>query len=56
MRGILVDSSAFLSLEDPAERSPADASSALRELVGARTRLVATNFVFDELCGLPHSG
>jgi predicted nucleic acid-binding protein len=48
MRGVLVDSSAFLSLEDPTERSHADSARTLRELVSARTRLLSTNFVFDE--------
>jgi predicted nucleic acid-binding protein len=45
---VFVDSSAFLSLEDPDERSHSESSSALRELVHRGLGLVTTNFVFDE--------
>ncbi|MDQ3991963.1 MAG: PIN domain-containing protein [Actinomycetota bacterium] len=49
MSGVaLVDSSAFLSLEDPDERSHREARRALEDMVEAGTRLVTTNFVFDE--------
>lgn len=48
MTGVLVDSSAFLSLEDATEQAHTSTTRALRELVSARTRLLTTNFVFDE--------
>lgn len=48
MNAALVDSSAFLSLEDPDERSHEAALRALRDLVESGVRLVTTNFVFDE--------
>ncbi len=48
MRSVIVDSSVFLSLEDPAERSHTAAVGSIRELVSSRVRLVTTNFVFDE--------
>jgi predicted nucleic acid-binding protein len=48
MNGVFVDSSVFLSLEDPAEHSHAFAMRTFRELVSARSPLVSTNFVFDE--------
>ena len=48
MRQVLIDSSAFLSLEDPDERAHAATRSAFRELVSTGVRLVTTNFVFDE--------
>ncbi len=48
MRTALVDSSAFLSLEDPDERSHLRARRTLEELVGSGGRLLTTNFVFDE--------
>lgn len=48
MRLVLVDSSAFLSLEDPDERSHARARQALKDLVAGGARLLTTNFVFDE--------
>jgi uncharacterized protein len=48
MRSVIVDSSAFLSLEDPAERSHDDTVAAVREFVSSRVRLLTTNFVFDE--------
>ena len=43
-----MDSSAFLAIEDPSERSHSQASEALRELVAGKARLLTTNFVFDE--------
>jgi predicted nucleic acid-binding protein len=45
---VIVDSSAFLSLEDADERSHQRTRDAFRELVLARRRLVTTNFVFGE--------
>lgn len=48
MRGVFVDSSAFLSLEDPDERSYEATSRAFRELVSSGAHLLTTNFVFDE--------
>ncbi|MEO7803106.1 MAG: PIN domain-containing protein [Actinomycetota bacterium] len=45
---VLVDSSAFLSLEDPRERSHPRSISALRTLVEESVLLIATNFIFDE--------
>lgn len=48
MRTVLVDSSAFLSLEDPDERSHDRSLATLRELVRAGARLLTTNLVFDE--------
>ncbi|MBI4728045.1 MAG: PIN domain-containing protein [Acidobacteria bacterium] len=48
MRLVLVDSSAFLSLKHPRERSHASAREALDALVREGARLVTTNFVFDE--------
>ena len=45
---VLVDSSAFLSLEDAAERSHEGCKAALAGLVASGARLVTTNFVFDE--------
>ncbi|MCA1600434.1 MAG: PIN domain-containing protein [Acidobacteria bacterium] len=48
MTPTLVDSSAFLAIEDPSERSHSRATSALRKLVAARTKLLTTNFIFDE--------
>ena len=48
MRHVLIDSSAFLSLEDPDERAHTATRAAFRELVSARAHLVTTNFVFDE--------
>lgn len=48
MRPVLIDSSAFLSLEDPDEVSHARTREVLEELVAAHARLVTTSFVFDE--------
>lgn len=48
MRGVLVDSSAFLSLEDPDEQSHEATTRAFRELVSSGAHLLTTNFVFDE--------
>lgn len=48
MRLVLVDSSAFLSLLDPSERSHERCRGTLEGLVGEGTALVTTNFVFDE--------
>ena len=48
MRGVLVDSSAFLSLEDPDERSHEVTARAFRGIVAAGAHLLTTNFVFDE--------
>jgi predicted nucleic acid-binding protein len=48
MSGVFVDSSAFLSLEDPDERSHDATARAFRELVSSGAHLLTTNFVFDE--------
>lgn len=48
MSSVLVDSSAFLSLEDAAEAAHARTRQVLEGLVEAGVRLVTTNFVFDE--------
>jgi len=48
MKPTLVDSSAFLAIEDPSERSHSQASGALQALVAGKARLLTTNFVFDE--------
>lgn len=48
MRSVLVDSTAFLSLEDPDEGSHARSRRTLEDLVAAGARLLTTNFVFDE--------
>jgi predicted nucleic acid-binding protein len=48
VRGALVDSSAFLSLEDPDEQSHEATNRAFRELVSSGAHLLTTNFVFDE--------
>lgn len=48
MRTVLVDSSAFLSLEDPDERSHDRSLATLEDLVRAGARLLTTNFVFGE--------
>lgn len=48
MRSVFVDSSAFLSLEDPDERSHPRSQRTLDELIDSGARLVTTNFVFDE--------
>ncbi|HJR19564.1 MAG TPA: PIN domain-containing protein [Actinomycetota bacterium] len=48
MRSVLVDSSAFLSLEDPAERSHGRTRGAFVDLIAEGARLMTTNFVFDE--------
>lgn len=48
MRLVLIDSSAFLSLEDPSERAHPRVKAALKSLVDARAHLITTNFVFDE--------
>lgn len=45
---MLVDSSAFLSLEDPAERSHGRVRRAFVDLIAEGARLLTTNFVFDE--------
>ena len=45
---VLIDSSAFLSLEDPNERSHVECREALADLVAQKARLLTTNFVFDE--------
>lgn len=45
---VLVDSGAFLSLEDPDEASHGRCRETLRELVAEGRRLLTTNFVFDE--------
>jgi predicted nucleic acid-binding protein len=44
----LVDSSAFLSLEDPDERSHRRVREAVMELIDSGTGLLTTNLVFDE--------
>lgn len=48
MRGVLVDSSAFLALEDPDEQAHVATTRAFGELVAGGARLLSTNFVFDE--------
>jgi predicted nucleic acid-binding protein len=48
VRRVLIDSSAFLSLEDSDERAHEKTRAALRELEKARAQFVTTNFVFDE--------
>lgn len=48
MRGVLVDSSAFLSLEDPDERAHEATTRAFHELIADGAHLLSTNFVFDE--------
>ncbi len=48
MRSVLVDSSAFLALEDPHERAHDVTAHAFRKLVADGARLFGTNFVFDE--------
>lgn len=48
MRTVLVDSSAFLALDDPAERGHQQTVATFRELVRGGARLLTTNFVFDE--------
>ncbi|MGI8426523.1 MAG: type II toxin-antitoxin system VapC family toxin [Actinomycetota bacterium] len=45
---MLVDSSAFLSLEDPAEKSHARSLRTFESLIGDESRFLTTNFVFDE--------
>lgn len=45
---VLVDSGAFLALEDPDEASHERCRTVLRELVAEGRRLLTTNFVFDE--------
>lgn len=47
-RTCFVDSSAFLSLEDPDETSHARTLAVFDELVSERSLLVTTNFVVDE--------
>lgn len=48
MRAAVVDSSAFLSLEDPDERNHTATVRAFEGLVADRVPLLTTNFVFDE--------
>lgn len=48
MRSIFVDSTAFLSLEDPSERSHAATTRTFREAVSSGAHFVTTNFIFDE--------
>jgi predicted nucleic acid-binding protein len=48
MRSVLVDSSAFLALDDPAERNHPQTVATFQELVRGGARLLTTNFVFDE--------
>lgn len=48
MRSVLIDSSAFLSLEDADERAHEAARRTLQDFVGSKARLLTTNFVFDE--------
>lgn len=45
---VLVDSGAFLALEDPDEASHGRCRETLRKLVAEGRRLFTTNFVFDE--------
>lgn len=47
-RLVLVDSSAFLSLEDRDEPSHRRSTAAFEALVTAGARMLTTNFVFDE--------
>jgi predicted nucleic acid-binding protein len=48
VRDVLVDSSAFLSLEDPDERAHEATTRAFQDLIADGARLLSTNFVFDE--------
>lgn len=48
MRSVIVDSSAFLSLEDRDEYAHAATRDAFRGLVSEHVPLLTTNFVFDE--------
>ncbi len=48
MRLAFVDSSAFLSLEDPDEQAHAEVRAAFERLVEDGVGLLTTNFVFDE--------
>jgi predicted nucleic acid-binding protein len=48
LSAVFVDSSAFLSLEDDAERMHERSVRALDDLIISGVRLVTTNFVFDE--------
>lgn len=48
MKSAIIDSSVFLSLEDPDEQRHADARAALDEVVDQGIALATTNFVFDE--------
>jgi predicted nucleic acid-binding protein len=52
LRAALVDSSAFLSLEDPDERSHERCIAILDDLISTGVRLLTTNFVFDETYAL----
>jgi predicted nucleic acid-binding protein len=45
---VLVDSSAFLSLEDPSEKSHKESKEAFQRLLDKKTSFLCTNFVFDE--------
>ena len=48
MKAAIVDSSLFLSLEDPDERRHEDAREAFEYALADGVGLVTTNFVFDE--------
>jgi predicted nucleic acid-binding protein len=48
VKTVFVDSSAFLALDDPAERFHQETVAAFQELVREQARLLTTNFVFDE--------
>jgi len=48
MKRVLIDSSAFLALEHPKERSHVLARSTLEELAASKAALITTNFIFDE--------
>jgi uncharacterized protein len=48
MTRVLIDSSAFLSLEDADERSHPQVREAFTRLIDSGASLLTTNFVFDE--------
>jgi predicted nucleic acid-binding protein len=48
VRGVLIDSSAFLSLEDADEQAHEATTRAFQDLIAGGARLLSTNFVFDE--------
>lgn len=48
MNLVLIDSSVFLSLEDPDERNHSASLNALKAELNGGSALITTNFVFDE--------